>query len=65
VNTQTHRIKLHACPRCHGDLFPDEDDFACLQCGGHFILAKAKAQTVAETRRSAVELPQEAKHAAA
>lgn len=29
------KILLRACPRCHGDLFPDsdEEDFACLQCG--------------------------------
>jgi len=30
------KLLLRACPRCHGDLFPDiedEDLFACLQCG--------------------------------
>ena len=35
------KIVLRACPRCHGDLFPDEyeEDFACLQCGRHFGMA--------------------------
>ncbi len=30
-----NKILLHACPRCHGDLFPDVEDnaYACLQCG--------------------------------
>jgi len=27
------RVLLRACPRCSGDLFPDEDNYACLQCG--------------------------------
>jgi hypothetical protein len=37
--TQRHaKIVLRACPRCQGDLFPDEyeEDFACLQCGRRF-----------------------------
>ncbi len=36
------RLLLHACPRCHGDLFPDtfEEDFACLQCGRRFETAQ-------------------------
>lgn len=35
------KIVLRACPRCHGDLFPDEyeEDFACLQCGRRFGIA--------------------------
>jgi uncharacterized protein (DUF983 family) len=35
------RIMLRACPRCGGDLFPDEfeEDFACLQCGRRFGMA--------------------------
>ena len=35
------KIVLRACPRCHGDLFPDEyeEDFACLQCGRRFAIA--------------------------
>ncbi|HWC29599.1 MAG TPA: hypothetical protein VG845_05895 [Dehalococcoidia bacterium] len=31
-----HKLLLHACPRCSGDLFPEQDEkdvFACLQCG--------------------------------
>jgi hypothetical protein len=32
------KIVLRACPRCQGDLFPDEyeEEFACLQCGRRF-----------------------------
>ena len=35
------KIVLRACPRCHGDLFPDEyeEDFACLQCGRRLSIA--------------------------
>jgi hypothetical protein len=41
------RIMLRACPRCHGDLFPDdyEEDFACLQCGRRFDVAQILRQT--------------------
>ena len=24
---------LKACPRCHGDLYPEDKEVACLQCG--------------------------------
>jgi hypothetical protein len=36
---------LRACPRCQGDLFPDEyeEDFACLQCGRRFGIAAIAA----------------------
>ena len=42
------KIVLRACPRCSGDLFPDEyeEDFACLQCGrrlGISAVAEIKA----------------------
>ena len=41
MKTRTTKIMLRACPRCHGDLFPDEyeEDFACLQCGRRFTPA--------------------------
>jgi hypothetical protein len=44
------RILLRACPRCHGDLFPDdyEEDFACLQCGRRIAAAQV-LQTQLET----------------
>jgi hypothetical protein len=39
------KIMLRACPRCQGDLFPDEyeEDFACLQCGRRFGIAAIAA----------------------
>lgn len=43
MKTKTaHKILLHACPRCGGDLFPDteEEDFACLQCGRRLTTAQ-------------------------
>ena len=42
-NLKKSRILLRACPRCHGDLFPDdwEEDFACLQCGRRVAGAQA------------------------
>ena len=52
------RIVLRACPRCHGDLFPDEyeEDFACLQCGRRFSLAAVAELTRAdETERDFVK----------
>lgn len=38
------KIVLRACPRCHGDLFPDEyeEDFACLQCGRRYGIAAVR-----------------------
>ena len=38
------KIVLRACPRCQGDLFPDEyeEDFACLQCGRRFGIAAVR-----------------------
>ena len=43
------KIVLRACPRCNGDLFPDEyeEDFACLQCGRRFGVV-AVAEIMAE-----------------
>ena len=44
-----NRILLHACPRCQGDLFPDdeENDFACLQCGRRFGSAQIQVGVIA------------------
>lgn len=38
------KMKLKGCPRCGGDLMPDESDrdgvtYACLQCGAEFAAA--------------------------
>jgi len=36
MKNRNNKLLLRACPRCHGDLFPDIEDqdlFACLQCG--------------------------------
>lgn len=43
------KIVLRACPRCHGDLFPDEyeEDFACLQCGRRLSLSDVNEITAA------------------
>ena len=43
------KIVLRACPRCHGDLFPDEyeEDFACLQCGRRLSIAAVREILVA------------------
>ena len=51
------KIVLRACPRCEGDLFPDEyeEDFACLQCGRRFGIAAVREITDArETQRELV-----------
>jgi len=43
--TKTNRkILLRSCPRCRGDLFPDEEDFACLQCGRRIDAGQLVAQ---------------------
>ena len=59
-NTKS-RILLHACPRCQGDLFPDEDenDFACLQCGRRFASAQMEVGVL-----SAISAKRELAHAA-
>ena len=41
-----NKLLLHACPRCQGDLFPEQDDkdvFACLQCGRRIPSAQLTA----------------------
>jgi predicted RNA-binding Zn-ribbon protein involved in translation (DUF1610 family) len=50
------KIVLRACPRCNGDLFPDEfeEDFACLQCGRRFEVAAV--HEIMESRQSVTEL---------
>jgi uncharacterized protein YbaR (Trm112 family) len=42
MSKNNRKILLHSCPRCQGDLFPDqeEEDFACLQCGRRFPIAQ-------------------------
>ena len=55
-NTRT-KILLHACPRCHGDLFPDLDDagfFGCLQCGRTIAQSQLMPQSAVETREPAL-----------
>jgi hypothetical protein len=40
MTNRTNRLLLRACPRCHGDLFPDREDdefLACLQCGRRML----------------------------
>ena len=40
--TKTNRkILLRSCPRCRGDLFPDEEDFACLSAAAGSTLASS------------------------
>jgi uncharacterized protein YbaR (Trm112 family) len=46
-----HKLLLHACPRCRGDLFPDfEDDelLACLQCGRRYPQAQLTVAAAAQ-----------------
>ncbi len=38
------RAYLRACPVCHGDLFHDEDEYTCLQCGRHLTVEQAQAR---------------------
>ncbi len=48
MTKQRTRLLLHACPRCHGDLFPDNEDeelLACLQCGRRIPEAQLVAST--------------------
>jgi predicted RNA-binding Zn-ribbon protein involved in translation (DUF1610 family) len=42
MSKSNRKILLRSCPRCQGDLFPDqeEEDFACLQCGRRFQVAQ-------------------------
>ena len=50
-------IKFKVCPRCHGDLYFNEDTFGkyvnCLQCG-YMKDAEAPAPTKKEPERKAV-----------
>lgn len=50
------KIVLRACPRCQGDLFPDEyeEDFACLQCGRR--LSNSAVRDIMALREESKEL---------
>ena len=32
------KLYFRACPRCHGDLFLEESEYTCLQCGGTLLI---------------------------
>ena len=52
----TKRLLLRACPRCHGDLFPDNEDedlLACLQCGRRIPEAQLSAAATVPARELA------------
>ena len=61
------KVVLRTCPRCHGDLFiePEEDSYACLQCGrvvtAKALLAQVRVdpllETAMSTNRGGVKLP--------
>lgn len=56
MTNRTNKLLLHACPRCHGDLFPDNEDedlLACLQCGRRIPEAQVLT-TVTATARPAL-----------
>jgi uncharacterized Zn finger protein (UPF0148 family) len=55
MTNRTNKLLLHACPRCRGDLFPDEEDegfLACLQCGRR--IPEAQVQTTVAAKRPAL-----------
>jgi DNA-directed RNA polymerase subunit RPC12/RpoP len=63
MTTQTRRFILHACPRCLGDLIPDEEShFACLQCGHRVLVRESLEQASLDARD---EARSEVTHAAA
>jgi len=41
---RSRKILLRSCPRCRGDLFPDEEELACLQCGRRVDASQLVAQ---------------------
>ena len=60
IDTNTRKLMLKACSRCHGDLLFDsyEEDFACMQCGRHFgVAAVLMAQTVVENAKAEAPTP--------
>ena len=64
MTTRTRRFILHACPRCLGDLIPDEDAyFACLQCGHRVLVRESLEQASIIDARD--EARREVTHAAA
>ena len=63
MTTQIKRYILYACPRCHGDLIPDEDSyFACLQCGRRVLVRETAGQASLD---ASDEARSEVTHAAA
>jgi uncharacterized Zn finger protein (UPF0148 family) len=66
MTTQTKRYVLHACPRCQGDLFPDDEgQFVCLQCARHVMLKEAPVEVPGATREPRDGPRREVTHAAA
>jgi hypothetical protein len=56
------KVLLHACPRCHGDLFLDLEDhqYGCLQCGREYPLARFEALATIDTLLAARMTPRRA-----
>ena len=66
MRNQTNRLILHACPRCAGDLIPDEDDyFACLQCGRRALVKDAPDRPAVAAQAKRTESRREVTRAAA
>jgi hypothetical protein len=53
------KVLLHACPRCHGDLFLDNEDkeYGCLQCGRVYRLAYLEARGTIDQLLAAAMTP--------
>jgi hypothetical protein len=57
-----NKVLLHACPRCHGDLFFDLEDekYGCLQCGREIPLARLEARATVDAVLAAAMAPRRA-----
>ncbi len=58
VTPRNNAILIHACPRCHGDLYRDmletDEEFVCLQCGLRTYRSRLNQTAAEEPRREPV-----------
>jgi DNA-directed RNA polymerase subunit RPC12/RpoP len=63
LETERKMMHSHSCPKCHGDLFPEEDEYknknwACLQCGNRISIKEMEAIIIKQQESDNLKKPE-------